>query len=632
MKTALFCLGGFAASLVLTLVLTPLVRVLNRRLGMVDKPDPRRINKVPVVRGGGLALFVGVIVPTLLFVALSDIPVLPFANANFYRLAVLSLAIVAVGYADDKFGLKPLVKLLLQLAVAFLVWFWVGLGFRDMWPSLPCWADCALTVFWIAGAINAFNLIDGLDGLASGLAFVAVVGMAGVRAFSGLSEGLLLYGTLAGGLLGFLRYNYNPASVFLGDCGSMFIGFAISVLPLCSHAPDSFLVSVGVPLLAMGVPIFDTSLAILRRSIRHFLRKEGVQEGNDEVMTADTDHLHHRILREEGFSQRKAVWILYSMTLFLVGMSFLSVVFSSRMAGIWLLTFTVAIVIAFRDMARIEIFDFSLLLDRMAHSKEETAGVGLSRFATPIYLVVDILLLAGVYLACVFLLDFSMPAKTLRFATIFRVFVTLFFCVLLKAYATVWSRAVVSNFLRLFLACFLGGAVGSVVLSFVASFDILHVLALTVLYVLLSFFFLAFVRLVRPIVRDLLYVLSTNRLINRRDVSRILVYGTGLRYKAFRRELVRSSAVNSRVIVGLLDDNPLLLHNYIGGLQIRGSFKDAPTVVNALNVDTVVVAFKASDDELREIAAALRPLGVRVTVFNFSEEPVQGDDYGTADA
>ncbi len=331
-------LCAFLAALALTLLLTPLVREMNRRLGMVDRPDPRRINKVPIPRGGGLALFLGVIVSHAVVLYFTGRPALmgaEVAAGSAWKLAVLSAAIVAIGFADDKWSLHPKVKLAGQLAVALATWWWADLGFRRLWPALPAWLDCAMTVFWVTGAINAFNLIDGLDGLASGIALIATMGMAGTLFIVDSPPSALLHFSLAGGLLGFLRYNYNPASVFLGDSGSMFIGFSISVLPLLTQTPNSVLVSVGVPLLAMGVPIFDTALAILRRSLRRVMARKGdAKPGGDSVMTADADHLHHRILRSVGLSQRKTAWILYSITAGAVAFGLVAMALRSRTAGL----------------------------------------------------------------------------------------------------------------------------------------------------------------------------------------------------------------------------------------------------------------------------------------------------------
>ena len=623
-----FYLGAFLAAFLLTLVLTPLVRELNRHLGMVDKPGARRINKIPIPRGGGLALFLGVIVTSSSFMFFGCASFFPPSAAVFLKLTALAATLVAVGYIDDKFGLKPVVKLLCQLLVALGAWGWAGVGFADVWPSLPWYLDCAITCFWIAGAINAFNLIDGLDGLASGIALIATIGICGTRFVSGLPQGLLPYFALAGGLLGFLRYNYNPASVFLGDSGSMFIGFALAVLPLCVHESNSLFVSVGVPLLAMGIPIFDTSLAILRRSVRHLLRREGVPEGNGEVMTADTDHLHHRILRAHGFNQRKAVWILYALAFFLTAAAFLNVAFASHEAGLWLITFTVCVVIACRDMARVEIFDFSLLLSNIARREDESPAKGVSRLAVPFYICLDLALIAAIYLFCVRVLQIDIASHGGRLSIVIRVAAMFVAVALSGTYVTVWSRALLSNFLRLALGCAAGALVGSFLVTLLpdtGGLDLAHLLAMTLLFGFLSFAALTLTRLARPIIRDVFFLIDARRIWDRKDVSRVLVYGSGLRYRAFRREMVRRTTANRRVIVGILDDNPLLLHHYIGSTKVMGSFKDAPSVINALNVDAVVIAFEATEDRVAEIVRELKPLGVKVSHFSFSETDVSLD-------
>ena len=203
-------------------------------------------------------------------------------------------------------------------------------------------------------------------------------------------SGWLLMGqpavALMGGLVGFLRYNYNPASVFLGDSGSMFIGYVLATLALSSHSADSMLVSIVVPLLAMGVPIFDTSLAIVRRSIRHLLRKEGTSTGNDKVMTADTDHLHHRILRATGLNQRRTAWILYGIALAAVLFGLVAMSLQSRAGGLWLAAVAFAAVVIFKD-ATIELFDAGRLLNRVAHLEDSESRRRLAVWTLPFYVV-----------------------------------------------------------------------------------------------------------------------------------------------------------------------------------------------------------------------------------------------------
>lgn len=617
-------LAAFLAPLVVTLLATPVVRELNRRLGMVDKPDPRRINKVPIPRGGGVALVFGVLVPYLAFHLVTGRPwIQGLSDPQAYVLSSLAVAVALLGFADDRFSLPPKAKLLGQVVVAVLVWAWAGLGFRVLWPALPVGLDCLLTVFWIVGAVNAFNLIDGLDGLASGLALIAVVGMAGALFFMRNPQATLFYFALAGGLLGFLRYNYHPASVFLGDAGSMFLGFTVSTLPLASQVPNSFLVSVGVPLLAMGVPIFDTALAILRRSVRHLLarRLPGTDAKAGEVMTADADHLHHRILRAVGLNQRKAAWILYVCAASLVVTGLVAMLLKSHAAGLWLAALAVSAVVIFKD-AKIELFDAGSLLNAVAHASDRQSRRRFAVLSVPFYVFFDLFALVAVFFVCAWALRMPLDLHAIRAHLSVRVFSTFAFLVFFRAYRTAWSRALPSNYVRLFLACAFGSVAGSVFVYYWPSLSIFQLKAMTLAYAVVAFTALLVLRAFRGLVRDVFYAVDCSRLVARKDVSRILVYGAGLRYQAFRRELVRTTAANDRIIVGLLDDNVYLKGRYIGGIRVCGTINDAPSVVNALNVDAVVVACRVSDDWLKVVREILRPTGVKLTLFSFSETAV----------
>ena len=611
---------AFLSSLVLTLLLTPVVRAGARALGMVDRPDPRRINKVPIPRGGGLAIVLGVFVPYAILHCVTERPCMQgLDDASAYKLAAIAVFVSLVGLTDDRFSLRPRVKLALQLVAAVLVWAWAGLGFRTLWPSLPAWVDFVITVFWVTGAINAFNLIDGLDGLASGISFIAVLGMAGSLFVSSNPQATLFYFAMLGGILGFLRYNFHPASVFLGDCGSMFLGFVVSVLPLASQAPNSFMVSVGVPLLAMGVPIFDTTLAILRRALRGLIG--GKKAAKNGVMQPDSDHLHHRILRSSGLNQRKAAWILYSLAAGCVVVGLVGMMLQSRAAGFWLASLALAAYVIFKD-SRIELFDAGRYLNELAHSKDITSRRMVSVLAAPLYVFFDILALSGVYFFCEWTLNLDIDLRDLRTELPIRVASTFAFLVVFRTYRTVWSRALVSNYVRMLVACALGAAAGSVFIYYWPSLSVDRMKAFTILYWALSFVAMSSVRMVRGVVRDMFYALDCARIVGRKDVSRILVYGAGLRYRSFRRELVRSASGNNRIIVGMLDDDVCLRGRYIGGIKVLGTINQAPEIITEVNADAVVVACEMPESWMRVVRKLLEPTGVKVSVFSFSERPL----------
>ena len=387
--------GVLAGSLILSLVLTPLVRKINSRLGMVDVPGGRRINKRPVARGGGVAVIASFVLSMSVFAFFANGPVSPaFNDSVFWRMIALSLGIGALGFIDDKFGMKPIVKLIGQLSIASMVYFWCHISFKSVLPVLPWWIDLPFTVFWIVGAVNAFNLIDGLDGLASGLAVIAATGMAGSLFFIESPGQIFLYLAFIGSLLGFLRYNFNPASIFLGDTGSMFLGFFLSTMPLATKTSGSFLVGIGVPLLAMGVPIFDTALAIVRRTVRALIKKES-NSGNDgtKLMQPDSDHLHHRLLRR-FVSQRKTAVVMYAFAAFLVFVGVGGVMLEDRAAGLFIVAFVVATVIVVKDMSRVELFDVGRFANMVAHNLTPVRRRRRAAFSVPLLIIADILILS----------------------------------------------------------------------------------------------------------------------------------------------------------------------------------------------------------------------------------------------
>ena len=618
--------GLFVGTFLLGLVLTPLCRELARTCGMVDAPSARRINKVPTPRAGGLAVFLAVTVALAVYMLVTGERLSPlYSNEVIWRLMGLSAVLVVVGLADDKFGLPPVVKLAGQVAVALGAFFFCRAGFHmvPFFSGIPPWLDCILTTFWIVGAVNAFNLIDGLDGLAAGLALIAAVGMGGALVFIGYPQATLVYLAFAGACLAFLRYNFNPASVFLGDTGSMYIGFLLSVLPLVMKSGDSLFVSLGVPLLAMGVPIFDTTLAILRRSIRAVLFREhyGREEGSTHVMQADTDHLHHRILRR-FVSQRKAAFALYALAAFFVAVGFGALALRDRAAGLFIVAFVVAVVIVVRDMRRIELWDAGRLLNAVAHDSTTAVRRRRAMLSIPFYVAMDALLLVAAWFLT--MLELSIPVTSTACHTHLPLCVVpvFFALVLFRAYSTVWSRARISNYVRLAVAVAAGVLVCDATIILMG-YPHVHMLAFTALYAQNAFLALVALRFVRPIVRDLFYALDSARLADDPATIRILVYGAGLRYSTFRSELVRSASRNSRIIVGLLDDDILLRGHCIGGIRVCGSLSSAKVAIRALRADTVVIACQLTPARLRLAQKVFAEAGVRVMLWSCEEKELE---------
>ena len=477
--------GLLLGAFFLSLLLTPLCRACAIRLGMMDQPSARRINKVPVPRGGGLAIFFSLVITLYVGADILDLfsAGMPSISA-MHRLMALSGMLCLLGLADDKFSLPPLVKLGGQVAVALGAYFWAHVSFSFHYPMLPVWLDCPFTVFWIVGAINAFNLIDGLDGLATGLASIAAVGMAGALFFGGRPECTLIHFAFLGACLGFLRYNFNPASVFLGDTGSMFLGFSLATMPLTVGGSDSLFVSLGLPILAMGVPIFDTALAIMRRVVRALLRQmSGENAGNSHVMTADTDHLHHRILRQ-FVTQRKATLALYGLATFFILIGLGGLALKGRAVALYIVGFMVAVVVLFRDMRRIELWDTGRLLNAVAREKRPAVSRR-HMLRVPFRLALDMSVLAGVWVASMLVLSQPITETAMR-RGLATYMISVFIClVFFKTYTTVWSRAQLSNYVRLVMAVVIGVGIAVATIEF-AQLPHSHLFMFSCLYATLA--------------------------------------------------------------------------------------------------------------------------------------------------
>lgn len=300
-------LGVLIISGLSSLLLTPLVIRAAVGRGLFDIPDgERRVHTRPVPRIGGVVVFVAMLLG-LMGTAAVDLATggnLLRGNTSYVAGIVLGTALLfATGLLDDLKGLSPLSKLLAQVVAASIAYFLgfqvVRIGFGPTVGFDLGWLSLPVTLVWIVGVTNAFNLIDGLDGLATGIALVALSTTAVAAQMLGNTEVVVVCLALIGALLGFLRYNFNPARIFLGDSGSLFIGFLLAVLSVHGSMKSATAVLVLVPLSALALPLLDTVLAIGRRWLR------GVP-----LSSADSRHIHHRLLAI-GFTHRSSVIVLY---------------------------------------------------------------------------------------------------------------------------------------------------------------------------------------------------------------------------------------------------------------------------------------------------------------------------------
>jgi UDP-GlcNAc:undecaprenyl-phosphate GlcNAc-1-phosphate transferase len=326
-----YSLGLLAvSSFVLALALTPLVRNLARRRGLVDRPDQeRRVHADAVPRLGGVAIVLAYLgaFAVLLAAPVQGGEVVRDSLPLIWRLLPAAVLVFGVGLLDDIRGLTPLQKLLGQVAAA-LAAVWAGVylaGFGGL--EFPVWIGAPLTLVWLVGCANAFNLIDGVDGLAAGVGLFATATVVFAALLGNNTALAIATVPLAGALAGFLRFNFNPATIFLGDSGSLLVGFLLGCYGLQWSQKAATALGMTAPLMAMSIPLLDTALAIARR----FLRRQPVWQ-------ADLGHIHHRLLAR-GLTPRKVVLLLYGAAAFGASLSLLQSSFENRYSGLAILLF-----------------------------------------------------------------------------------------------------------------------------------------------------------------------------------------------------------------------------------------------------------------------------------------------------
>ncbi|HEP1680266.1 TPA: glycosyltransferase family 4 protein [Streptococcus pyogenes] len=323
-------------ALLMSLFLTPLVRFLAFRVGAVDNPNARRVNKVPMPTSGGLAIFMSFLVASLGLIPIASKGAMFFGQTYFSYIlpAVIGATVITLtGFLDDLYELSPKLKMFGILIGAVIVWAFTDFKFDSFkipfgGPLLVFgpFLTLFLTVLWIVSITNAINLIDGLDGLVSGVSIISLVTMAIVSYFFLPQKDFFLTLTilvLIAAIAGFFPYNYHPAMIYLGDTGALFIGFMIGVLSL-QGLKNSTAVAVVTPVIILGVPIMDTIVAIIRRSL-----------SGQKFYEPDKMHLHHRLL-SMGFTHRGAVLVVYGITMLFSLISLLLNV-SSRIGGVLLM-------------------------------------------------------------------------------------------------------------------------------------------------------------------------------------------------------------------------------------------------------------------------------------------------------
>ena len=565
-----------ATSFVLALALTPLVRALARRYGIIAKPKTDRWHKKPTAMLGGVAIWLSVVL-TIEFL----IP------ATTYSLVLLQASsfLFLVGLVDDLIHIKPYQKLIGQiLGSAFVVYY----GLTLPWTPFVM-VNMALAIFWLIGITNAINLLDNMDGLASGIAIIAATFLAISFINTGQYAEALMTAAFAVALLGFLVYNSNPASIFMGDCGSMFVGFFLASSALVNVSGGrsrSLLPVLAVPILVLFIPIFDTTFVTVLRKLSGRAASQGGR-----------DHTSHRLVAL-GMSERRAVMMLYAFAA-LSGLLALVVqrarldVSLAAIAG-----FTIVLTLVGVYLAGVKVYDQTedalALKDKPLYAFLIDVSYKRRIFEVLLDFVLVILAYWSAYALKFGPLSAS-PAWNLFIRTLpVLLFVKMFAFLAMGVYRGLWKYTSVGDLIVFFKAVALSSVASLIVLLFAFRFEGFSRIVFVVDGVLM-FMFLAGSRLAFRLFRQMLPANSWQ------NGRRVLIYGAGDGGELLLRELRNNSELRLSP-VGFLDDDPAKGGKVINGLRVFGGNGDVVRVCAQQSVQEIVISsLKMSDDRVEEL-------------------------------
>ena len=593
----------------LCLAFTPIIRHIAVKRGWVAHPTKERWHKKPTALMGGVAIYLGM--AAALFFTADFSTILPHIYRSTDSLHLPSLGAVIwigvtflfiLGFVDDLLHIKPQTKLVGQILIASLVAF---LGFRLHW-FVSLTLDTMVTIVWIVGITNAFNLLDNMDGLCAGVGAIAVVFLS--LLFWGTAPDAALIALIAAGALGaFLIFNFNPASIFMGDCGSLVIGFIIAVLSLYfseTQAANS-LSNFTVPLMLLLVPIFDTTLVTLIRLLSG--RKASV---------GGKDHTSHRLVLM-GFSERRAVLFLYGIGI-ISGISALYVSRADTLTSpVVIILVALAIVLMGVYLAQLRVYpekEFSVLRDR----PYTPILIELTYKRQLMQVILDLGLIAFSYY-----LSYRLRFSGEAFPIFFKVF--------LKSLPTV----IACKFLAFFAMGIYRGMWGSL-----GSSDILVFLKASSLATILSVTAVALIYRFAGFSKGIFVIdwLLTNAFllgtrgsfrffldtIKRKSLGgeKVLIYGAGLGGELLLREILNNRKLKLHP-VGFIDDDGLKIGKRLQGFPILGAYKDLDTLVKKYGIGGLLISFNHKDpDKMQVLKKFCRENNMRLKQFSINVEQV----------
>jgi UDP-GlcNAc:undecaprenyl-phosphate GlcNAc-1-phosphate transferase len=575
-------------SFALSLALTPVVRTLARRWGVVARPKTDRWHKKPTAMLGGVGVFlavVAVIIGYLLIVSPKPPEVADSRKLQIWVVLGASAFMFLVGLVDDLLHAKPYQKLIGQvMGSAFVIYYGLSLPWTRSAP-----VNMAITIFWLIGITNAVNLLDNMDGLAAGIAAIASTCLAISFVASGQPVEALMLAIFAVALLGFLVYNSNPATIFMGDCGSMFIGFFLASTALMSASGGrsrSFLPVLAVPILILFIPIFDTTLVTVLRKLSGRAASQGGR-----------DHTSHRLVAL-GMSERRAVWMLYGFAALSGVLALLVREMKLDVSLAAILGFTVVLTLLGVYLAGVKVYDEEEEAKALHDKLLFAFLIDLSYKRRVFEVLLDVVLIILAYYSSYVLLFGPLSENEARLVFLrtvpVLVFVKMATFLVMGVYRGIWRYTSVDDLVVFAKAVVLSSIASVLALLFAFRFEGLS-RAMFVLDALLLLMALAGSRMAFRLFRQML---PTPKSLEGR---RVLIYGAGDGGELLLRELLNNRELHYAP-VGFLDDDPKKKGKVIHGLRVFEGNGSLRAICKRQRVNEVLISSsKFSEGRIKEI-------------------------------
>jgi UDP-N-acetylmuramyl pentapeptide phosphotransferase/UDP-N-acetylglucosamine-1-phosphate transferase len=528
---------------------------------------------------------------------------------------IASAVLMGVGVIDDRFGLRPWVKLNGQILASVVFFTLVPPTGSVFSIEVPRFLEGMIFVGWAVLLINAFNLIDGLDGLCGGLAAISLVVVATFQFVGGDQSDALVLAIMAAAVAGFLKFNLNPARIFLGDAGSMLLGFTLATAATQVGGRRAVLASILLPVAVAGVPLLDLLLAVWRRGARNVA---SLWRGGSQVrlFSADKDHLHHRLLAR-GISQRKVVLLMQGMAIVIALLMIVPMILGKKGILVTVCGLMLLVLFGLRHVAQVELVQTGSLVHLAVKRRSGHSTRRIRFFAY------DLIVLALAVWVVLVLENQRhqgevIQAEWLRYATAF-VALQMTALHLLGVYTRIWSRALPGEFLLIATGLALGGVAADLVAYAVGDASVLSGIRTTLLAIAISIFFVLLPRALPQLLRELALDSAHRRLTRRKNNKRqLLVYGAGDVGNLFVRYLMDCdpSELADCQVSGFLDDFPPLKGRSLAGFPIFGGLDMLEELCGEYKIHGILIAIHHLDPQRqREICDEAERFGLVVRTW-----------------